>query len=240
MKKLIIFSLASLLYCTTMAQNQRNERGGTQLRTERNNQSQPRRGTTQTAPQRNDRDQSSRRESQSRPVYSGSNRPPVYSGGNNYHRNPHIDVNARRYYGQQYSRLPRGAACYHYNNHDYYCHDGRYYRPYNNRYVVCRPPVGAVIAASIIGAAITAITIDAATPKTYYYDDGTYYSRGDNNQYTVIVPPIGARITALPYGCEELVLNGNYYYKVDDTYYRPIHNPRTGREEYEVVGQSIR
>lgn len=260
MKKIIFISLVSALCCVAVAQNQRTSRGTT-------NNSGSRTTTSQSTPQRTDRRPSTSRPTETKkpstnrpsdnrrptysggnnrtPVYSGgNNRTPVYSGGNtqNYRRNPHIDVNTRRHYGQYHNRLPRGGSYYRYGGHSYYYCDGHYYRPYNNRYVICRPPAGAVVAASIFSAALTAITVQAInshTMNTYYYNDGTYYTKDDGNQYRAVTPPIGARISALPYGCEELVLDGKYYYKVDDTYYKPIPNPYTGKEEYEVVGQSL-
>jgi len=53
----------------------------------------------------------------------------------------------------------------------------------------------------------------------------------------VVNPPIGAIVESIPTDCEEFVLNGKTYYKVDETYYRAIYI--NGTYKYEVVGKEV-
>ncbi|CDN30974.1 ATP-dependent RNA helicase A [Mucinivorans hirudinis] len=129
--------------------------------------------------------------------------------------------------------LPRGFKIKRYSGIDYYYSEGRYYRRHNGHYYLCRPPFGAVIAGAIVESVLNAIIINN---QTYYYGDGTFYIRTGGN-YRAVQPPIGARIAELPYGAQELYLNGEYYYQVDDTYYMPVYDSILRQEVYEVVGK---
>jgi hypothetical protein len=60
----------------------------------------------------------------------------------------------------------------------------------------------------------------ADASQEYYYDDGVFYIKNADGKYQVIVPPAGAVITELPKDFEQIVLDGETYYKVDDTVYR--------------------
>jgi hypothetical protein len=51
-------------------------------------------------------------------------------------------------------------------------------------------------------------------------------------------PPIGAVVESIPNDCEEFILDGQTYYKVDDTYYRAIYID--GVLMYEVVGKEVK
>jgi len=107
--------------------------------------------------------------------------------------------------------------------------------------MVCRPPLGFVIAAAILNTAILAPvifhpTVTYAHPQ-YYYSGGTFYVQNSNNEYEVVNPPIGAIVESIPTDCEEFVLNGKTYYKVDETYYRAIYI--NGTYKYEVVGKEV-
>lgn len=53
----------------------------------------------------------------------------------------------------------------------------------------------------------------------YYYEEGVFYTL-KNGQYYVIEPPIGALLTQLPEDYEEIELNGNTYYQVENTLYK--------------------
>ncbi len=143
------------------------------------------------------------------------------------------------FYGYYRHTLPFGAKVIHRGPYDYYYVDGRYYRYINKVYVICRPPVGAVIARSLLDGviALTNYAIRDAYGRTqrYYTDnDGLYYIKSGNN-YVVVDPPIGAIVYELPYGFEEVTINGTKYYKVDDNFYELIYN---GPEDYyfRVVG----
>ena len=135
--------------------------------------------------------------------------------------------------------MPFGAKVIHRGPYDYYYVDGRYYRYINKVYVICRPPVGAVIARSLLDGviALTNYAIRDAYGRTqrYYTDnDGLYYIKSGSN-YVVVDPPVGTIVYELPYGFEEVTINGTKYYKVDDNFYELIYN---GPEDYyfRVVG----
>ena len=70
---------------------------------------------------------------------------------------------------------------------------------------------------------------------SYFYQDGVFYIQGTDGQYYVIVPPAGALVDTLPEDFEEVVLNGNNYYKVDNTIYQMT--IVDGKPYFEVVGQ---
>lgn len=53
----------------------------------------------------------------------------------------------------------------------------------------------------------------------YYYQDGVFYTLR-NGQYYVIEPPIGALIEQLPEDYEEIVLDGQTYYQVENALYK--------------------
>lgn len=153
------------------------------------------------------------------------NRPPQY--GNRPSGRPHRQT------------LPVGAKVIHRGPYDYYFADGRYYRFINNVYVICRPPVGAVIARTLLDGVITLTNYavrDAYGRSQRYYTDnyGVYYIKSRGN-YIVVNPPVGAIVYDLPYGFEEVTINGTKYYKVDNNFYELIYN---GPDDYyfRVVG----
>ncbi len=143
------------------------------------------------------------------------------------------------YYGYYVNTLPFGARVIHRGPYTYYYASGRYYRFVDNRYVVCRPPVGAVIAKTFIDGIIdlVAYSVRDSYGRThrYYTDgDGVYYLKSGSN-YIVVDPPVGAIVYELPYGYEEVTINGARYYRVDDTIYDIVYN---GPQDYyfRVVG----
>ena len=56
--------------------------------------------------------------------------------------------------------------------------------------------------------------------QPYYYQDGVFYIEKSNGNYEVIVPPAGALVKDLPDDYDTITLDGNEFYKVDDTVYR--------------------
>lgn len=70
---------------------------------------------------------------------------------------------------------------------------------------------------------------------SYFYQDGVFYSQGSDGQYYVIVPPAGAIVDRLPEDFDTVILNGNKYYRVDDTIYQMVINE--GKPYFEVLGQ---
>lgn len=75
----------------------------------------------------------------------------------------------------------------------------------------------------------------AAADSEYYYQDGVFYVQDKNGEYKVIVPPAGALVEALPDDFDMVTLDGEEYYKVDDTVYRVTVSE--GKPFFEVLGQ---
>lgn len=75
----------------------------------------------------------------------------------------------------------------------------------------------------------------ADASSEYFYQDGIFYSKAADGQYKVIVPPAGALVDSLPDDYEMVTLDGNEYYKVDDTVYKVVLND--GKPYFEVMGQ---
>ena len=75
----------------------------------------------------------------------------------------------------------------------------------------------------------------ASASTSYFYQDGVFYTQGSDGQYYVIVPPAGAIVDRLPEDFDTVILNGEKYYRVDDTIYQMVINE--GRPYFEVLGQ---
>ena len=76
----------------------------------------------------------------------------------------------------------------------------------------------------------------AAAGSTYYYQDGVFYTMDANGEYSVIIPPAGALVETLPEDYDMVTLvDGNQYYKVDDTVYKVT--IVDGKPYFEVLGQ---
>ena len=159
-------------------------------------------------------------------------------------------------YGHKIRVLPAHAHRHVYHGITYYCCDDIWYRYHGGHYIVCRPPLGTILAANLIAgmtrAAVNASYYNAvahplpnplglvqsyvAPGTTYYYQDGVFYSMGVNGQYSVIIPPAGALVDTLPEDCQMVILSdGNEYYRVDDTIYKVT--VYEGKPYFEVVGQ---
>ena len=142
-------------------------------------------------------------------------------------------------FGHRVSYLPHGYVVRHIGGRPYYYYDGIYYRPYRyGGYYVCRPPLGTVFAATLFDAAMTAVAINTIRDEInravedYYYQNGVFYTR-ENDEYRVVEAPVGAQIDQIPSDYEEVQINGETYYKVEDTLYKPT--VVNGRLVFEVV-----
>ena len=69
----------------------------------------------------------------------------------------------------------------------------------------------------------------------YFYDDGVFFTKGKDGKYVTIVPPAGALVKELPDDYETITLDGQEYYKVDDTVFRTT--IIDGSACFEVLGQ---
>ena len=75
----------------------------------------------------------------------------------------------------------------------------------------------------------------AAADGNYYYQDGVFYTMDSKGDYQVILPPAGALVETLPEDYDMVTLNGNEYYKVDETVYKVTISE--GKPYFEVLGQ---
>ena len=75
----------------------------------------------------------------------------------------------------------------------------------------------------------------AAAGSEYFYQDGVFYTKSANGEYNVIIPPAGAMVETLPEDYEMVTLDGDEYYKVDDTVYKVTLSE--GKPYFEVLGQ---
>lgn len=116
-----------------------------------------------------------------------------------------------------------------YRNIDYRYHNGTFYRPQGNAFIVTRPPIG--IRVNILPAQHMSIRFGN---RPYYYYEGIYYDRV-NDGYEVIQPPLGARISHLPQYNERVFLDGREYYLSEGIYYKTVQE-RDGSLVYEVAG----
>ena len=141
---------------------------------------------------------------------------------------PYVHPNHHNYHGHMH--VPHHIRPVHYHGVPYYFYNGVYCRYINGYYVICRPPLGAVIAYSLFHTWRPVIVIH--NNVSYYYDDGTFYLPYKNN-YQVVAPPIGARVAELPSNYEEIILDNTLYYRVENVYYKAV--VVSGFIWYEVV-----
>ena len=69
----------------------------------------------------------------------------------------------------------------------------------------------------------------------YFYQDGVFFIKDKDGKYVTIVPPAGALVSELPDDYETITLDGEEYYKVDDTVYKLT--IIDGSPYFEVLGQ---
>ena len=69
----------------------------------------------------------------------------------------------------------------------------------------------------------------------YYYEDGVFFIKDKDGKYVTIVPPAGALVQELPDDYDTITIDGDEYYKVDDTVYRIT--IIDGSPYFEVLGQ---
>lgn len=126
-------------------------------------------------------------------------------------------------FGNHYTHIPSHARPVYYNNRPYYFYNSHFCRYVDGRYIICRPPIGAVIAYNLFHTWRPIIIVYQNV--NYYYDDGTFYkpySGHNQHGYQVVEPPIGARIAELPSTYEYLNLDGRAYFKVDNVYFKEV------------------
>ena len=174
---------------------------------------------------------------------------------------PRVHPNKHNY-GYRVKTLPPRVVRKVYRGNTYYHFNNVWYRPYNDYYVVCRPPFGTLLAADLIADMVWTIAkisyydnlnqpkakvarnlaynlglaqTYADQSSTYYYQDGVFYSIAPDGHYYVIVPPAGALVEELPDDFETVYMDGQEYFRVDDTLYQLTISE--GKPYFEVLGQ---
>mgnify|MGYP003291917496 CR=1 FL=1 len=137
-----------------------------------------------------------------------SKHPDPYMHPNHHGYGSHMNIHDRY--------LPRPV---YYGGVPYYFYNSVFCRHINGVYVICRPPIGAVIAYAIFRTWNPVVITHRSV--RYYYDDGTYYLPHNNN-YIVVTPPVGACVPELPSSYEVIVLDNRLYFKVDNVYYKEV------------------
>ncbi len=128
--------------------------------------------------------------------------------------------------------VPAKAIVATHNRIKYRIHNGIFYKPSGNSFVVITPPAG-----------IRINTLPANRyrfvhkKRTYYYYYGAYYAPVSRGGYKVIKAPVGAKVDTLPEGYEIVESGGSVYYKIDTVYYKAI-AVTDGNVMYEVVNMS--
>lgn len=69
----------------------------------------------------------------------------------------------------------------------------------------------------------------------YFYQDGVFFTKDKDGKYVTIVPPAGALVKELPDDYDVITIDGEEYYKVDDTVYKL--SIIDGSPYFEVLGQ---
>ena len=96
-----------------------------------------------------------------------------------YDRPSHFWTGHNHCYGHRVRILPSHVRRYVYHGVTYYCYNDIWYRPFGGHYVVCRPPLGTVLAANLI-----ADMTWAAVRLSYYYTVANTYDKiSENNAY---------------------------------------------------------
>lgn len=111
----------------------------------------------------------------------------------------------------------------------YRMHNGVFYKPLGNQFVIATAPVGL----RITRLPVTYTTIIVGR-KTYFYHYGTYYKKAGRTKYQVVAPPIGAQVDTLPQGYETVENGGHIYYRIDSIHYKIVTLPN-GNTRYQVV-----
>ena len=127
-----------------------------------------------------------------------------------------------------YYSLPSSYFSINFGGFGYRYWDGVFYRPYNNLFTVCAPPLGIYIDILPVGYRRLYVR-----NYPYYYYNGTYYDQRGSG-YTVVSPPVGAIVESLPDGYETVYIDGETYYNVDGAQYMPVMQ-ENGEIWYEVI-----
>ena len=131
--------------------------------------------------------------------------------------------------------VPAGAVAIKANQVAYHYHDGVFYTPRNNGFVVVRPVRG--VRVKVLPPGHRRIMVG---PQPYFYYYGTFYRKADNSdEYETVDAPAGAVVDALPDGYEVKNVDGAEYYVLDGVQYAEVDAPEyDDKVGYEVVSMN--
>ena len=173
-------------------------------------------------------------------LYAQRHRPNNHNGNyfnQNNRKNKHKDITPH----MKYKDMPIWGYSYNVNHHKsknrvlagsrYHYHNGIFYKPVGNNYVISKAPIGVRVRSVPTGH----IRFVLGT-SVYFYYYGTYYIHAPrSNEYITVAPPVGARVDALPRGYRKVYIEDLVYYSFEGTYYKVVVD-RYGEVWFEVVG----
>lgn len=125
------------------------------------------------------------------------------------------------------SAKPKGALLVIHSGHNYHLHQGVWYRPHQDKFIVFRPHAGVRI--KLLPAKHHVCVV---RKRTYYYYYGTYYSKVDGiEEYEVVDVPVGAQVQEIPDDYQLQDIEGVEHYVVDNVHY--VYHEDTAM--YEVI-----
>ena len=153
----------------------------------------------------------------------------------------HKKVHSKHVPHKHYSHHPKrgtvlksintGAVSIRFKENRFHYHNGVFYKPSGQKYIVARAPIGMGI--KVLPPRYKRFILGK---RTYFYYYGTFYQKTVGaNEFEVIEAPAGAVVDAIPEGYETVVIDGVYYYTLDDVQYKPT-ELSNGEIGYEVVG----
>ena len=150
--------------------------------------------------------------------------------------------------GTYVNHVPLSAVSLVFGDIRYFFCEGVFFRPVGATFQVCRPPVGMTVnyLPTYMVVASMKVPVERWNPgaarweryvqkeKVYYHDGVFYVKESARNRYRVIPPLKGTWVTYLPPDRISLMVGGELFFRVDDTYY--LHKRVSGEDWFIVVG----
>jgi hypothetical protein len=132
-------------------------------------------------------------------------------------RKAHVRYARLPRWGSVVAVVPSAAILVSTSQHTYHFHDGIFYAPRSNDFVVVRPVVG--VRVKLLPSGYRTVLV---SKRNYYYYYGTFYSKANDGNYEVVDAPEGAIVDALPEGYEVKTIGDTEYYVLDGVYYAEV------------------
>ena len=146
---------------------------------------------------------------------------------NRYYSSRHYPTGGQRFYS-----LPGAFLQLSFGGNPYYYSSGLFYRPYSGYYQVSAPPFGIHI--NILPRGYMPLRWGS---NAYYYFNGIFYQRNNSyNDYEVVQAPVGAEIPSIPRDARTMVIDGEKYFELNDSYFKEFIKPN-GEIWYKVSGK---